>query len=356
MYCKKHPILDILKKTNLTERIVRRVINQNLYPNLRERYLLYLVNKAYREGISLNHMSEQSSVPYAVLTRTKRKNGISTVKNSPPNKRLTLDIEKKMIHYYQDGNSSEKTAKKFGYKTSKTVLDVLHKHNIRTRCYSDYFTYNEKAFSNICSHDEAYVLGLLLSDGYVLRDYEGVGIDLHYGDIDLLKSVSGVFGPSCRVTSVSSYRKKDKKYNNRSIMSKDRCRLLCYNKPIANNLKKYGMIKRKTYNLQFPKIANCYYSSFFRGFIDGDGSIGINKSNGYPWCKVYCYHLQFLKDMSEKLNELGYDSKIYSRENMNSLYIGNSRNQIIDFIKYIYRNKGNLFLERKYEKVQNQIN
>ncbi len=83
-----------------------------------------------------------------------------------------------MIVMYEAGDTGSKIAKHFGFKTSKTLGDVLKKHGIlsrppRMRRRLDY-SYLEK----IDSHDKAYILGLLYTDGYVYKNYEGFCIQL----------------------------------------------------------------------------------------------------------------------------------------------------------------------------------
>jgi hypothetical protein len=134
-------------------------------------------------------------------------------------------------------------------------------------------------------------------------------------------------------------------------------RLGCYCPQMSKDLKKFGIIKNKTYELiNAPRIEKKWLSSFFRGLWDGDGSVGIAK-NGNIWCKLVCYSKDFLKSLDEI--DIPVKFKIYNPSKGRSTYsmvVSGGNKETINFLKWIYKNKGNLYLERKYEKVQNKIN
>ena len=133
-------------------------------------------------------------------------------------------------------------------------------------------------------------------------------------------------------------------------------RLTCHCPKFCKDLKKYEFVKNKTKILKFPRIKNRLYSSFFRGYIDGDGTVGINKSNNYPWCKFVSASKDFVYPAKDKIEELGFKTSVYHKKpGLYELYICGGRCVIKNFLKWIYRYKNDLYLRRKYEKMQSEI-
>lgn len=267
------------------------------------------------------------------------------------NKRNNDDIEEKMIFYYLGGMSSREVAKMFGFKTHKTVLDVLKKHNIKARVGAKATYYNTTFFKKINSHDIAYISGLICADGYIIKDYKGFSIQLQKRDGYILRRIKKRLGKSCSVTKINCQKRRDK-----GINAQDMLRLNVHNREIAMDLKKMGIVKNKTHILKLnKKIPNKYISSFFRGVIDGDGTVGVAK-NGNIWCQIVTASEDFAKDLYNMktpvpltIQEPSKNRKTYT------VRVAGGNCNTIKFLKWIYNNRSDLFLRRKYEKVQSYI-
>jgi len=358
LFFQKKEIEFIRKEFNLTIREIYSIIKKNNWIKKRERYWFFLVKKAYRDKISISKISKKCGIKSAsVLTRIKIKNKIKTQRFSPPNKRINKDTEIKMISDYEKLMSAQSIAQKYGFKTDKTVLDVLKKYKIKRREPKIITNYNLDYFKKINSYDKAYILGLLFTDGYILKDYKGIGLQLTEKDGYLLKRIALRLGASSSVVHISCHnrRKKAIKENNKNFIKvSDMERLTIHNSIISNDVRKLGVLRNKTHNVRFLyNIPKKYYGSFCRGVWDGDGTVGVAKNKNI-WCQVVSASEGFLFDLQ---NIIPFRTSIYkTNTKLGVLRISGGNKETKGFLKWIYRNKGDMFLERKYAKVQDQIN
>lgn len=348
LYFKRFSFDQISQSTGLDESKIRYIVRSQKFNSKRERYYRFLVNYAYSHGMQVSEVAEKTGVSELSLKRVKRKYKIETKRFNVHNRRITENIKQDMIEMYNSGMSADKIALHFNFKTSKTVLDVLKTHKISRRkpTRTEYTDYNTSCFKKINSHDSAYILGLLYTDGYVLRDYQGVGIQLTISDKYLLERVAKHFGKSATVKNINCDRKRKAMPN-----VKDMARLTVYSAEISNDLKKLGVVRNKTYILEMASIPKKYLYSFARGVIDGDGTIGVYKNN--IQCKFSTKSKMFAEGFQQAFPEA-----ISVHEQKNGMYyvniLGGSAG-VTAFLKKMYKNKGDLYLERKYVKVEGKI-
>lgn len=119
---------------------------------------------------------------------------------------------------------------------------------------------------------------------------------------------------------------------------------------------KYNIVPQKTYIFEMPTLKNEYYSSYFRGYFDGDGSIYFRNGKKIPSCCDVSIsgfeHNLFL--MQNYLKEKGINfSFIEDKRKRDFLPFGAIRaNTIKDkylFLKFIYKDCQNFFIDRKKE-------
>jgi transposase len=329
---------------------VKSIVCKKKYVDKRRRYHLFLVKYAYRNNLQIKEIAIMTGINVLTLTKIKRQYKVKTKRFVVPNKRITDEVRKGMIDLYNAGLSSSKVAKHFGYKTNKTVLDVLSYSNVskrRGRC--DYTSYNKDVFRRIDSHEKAYILGLLYTDGYIIRDYIGVAIQLTESDSYLLENIAKIFGSSSKVKHINCDTKRKSMPN-----CKDMTRLSVYCPEIALDLKLMGVTKRKTYDLSIGvKIYKKYIYSFARGVIDGDGTIGIYGKSKSMCCKFTTKSEKFALDFCN----LPFDESfnLNKANGMYNVYVAGGRKKVTSFLKKMYQHKSNLYLERKYAVTQNQI-
>lgn len=343
MFFHKIEMEKIAKETCLTERIIRRILKENDFYKKRERYYRFILN--LNKEKTIKQLSIITGIKENILSKYRRKFGIkSSFVFVPKNKIITPSMELEFIEEYKNGKSCFEISSLFGFKTSKTVIDVLNKHCIKMRSPSDYTNYSRRYFKNINTVAKEYILGLLLSDGYVLRDYAGIGIQLSYVDGYILEKISKELGSSASVIGIKA---------KKNCNAKPMVRLSAYCPEMSVDLKEYGFIRNKTFCLKFPNNLN-RLNHFVRGLIDGDGSIGFHSKNDFPWARLTTASKSFADSFCEAMRKEGFSFNISGDRIFNCYQVG-GKGAILDFYKWIYCRKGKWYLERKYEKVQNKI-
>lgn len=118
-------------------------------------------------------------------------------------------------------------------------------------------------FSKINNEIEAYILGFLFSDGYILASpYYRTGIQIAQRDESLLRQIVSY------ISDDSPIKYEVKKHGSHM------CKFEIYRKDVFYNLMNMGMSPNKTgKELHIPAISKELIRHFFRGYFDGDGSL-----------------------------------------------------------------------------------
>ena len=283
------------------------------------------------------------------------------IKRMPHNKRITDEIERKFISEYCLGSTAKTIATKYGFKTNKTVLDVLKKHDVCRRSPKIQTHYKEDFFEKIDSKEKAYFLGLIITDGYIIRDYNGFGIQMSSVDNYVLRILLKSIGSANDMQTINMDAKR-KLFPN----TKDMSRLCVYSHKIAMDLKKLGVVRNKSKIIEYKKCVPAkFLSHFFRGLIDGDGTIGVHSKNKNIWCQLCSASRKFIYDLfnirlpfkfSINKSVVFYGKNKEKKCRMYVLRVCGGNKKTLDFLRWLYNDKGDLYLRRKYGKVQNLIN
>lgn len=197
--------------------------------------------------------------------------------------KYSKEEELQIVEEYRSGISVNTLCEKYGYKGKKSILDKVKKY------YPDnYEDIIEEAKNNRTSWSwdisriknkfDAYLIGLLLTDGYITSDNTGFGIDLI--DEDCISFIANQLKASYKKYEYSSDDKTLDKYDRQP-----RFRVVLRKKEIVQQLERFGIVKNKTYNLQPPTLYEeeyQYLPYLIRGIIDGDGCIFENSNNKKP--------------------------------------------------------------------------
>ena len=112
-------------------------------------------------------------------------------------KKLSNEQEKQLIKEYVAGTPVNELVVKYGFRTKKSIIDKVKKYYPDS--YEDIIAtaiLNRKKYEyhldKISSPFDAYLVGLLLTDGYILSDKDGFGIDLT--DEDCIAFLSKTIG------------------------------------------------------------------------------------------------------------------------------------------------------------------
>lgn len=252
--------------------------------------------------------------------------------------------EQEIIELYSTGMGCTTICKQFKVHF-KTVLNILRRYNIPVRdarTAKQKYHYNEDFFEIIDTEEKAYWLGFILADGCIsIRD--GYKKDLSMGIKDkghLQKFLQCLNGNN----KIRTYTYKNKEYEYLSI----RC------PKMVDDLIKLGITPRKSMTVCVPSIPDNLYKHFWRGVIDGDGSMGnyINKHryNQKVFAlslvgneNIICGFVNYLKKTFEfSLNY--YPTK--------SIFVVKTTNgKAATIVNHLYKDSS-IFLTRKFEIAQ----
>lgn len=203
---------------------------------------------------------------------------------------------------------------------------------------------NDSFFEKIDSEQKAYFLGLMASDCCVTSGNRVI-ISLQERDSYILDKMKNSLEYQGVIYFIES--KKENHQNTR--------RLQFRNKKISEDLNVLGIFPRKSLKLKFPSIPEDLQSHFIRGYFDGDGCMRMSKGVlNYKFVGTY----EFLKSLQDILIQKCEvkETKLYQAKkdkNTWELSYGGDR-QCIRIYGFMYKD-ATLFLERKREKVRNEI-
>lgn len=259
-----------------------------------------------------------------------------------PRKVITEELKQEIIKYYLSQPMTMKQVEDKYELSHPTITKILKDVPKYTKAKLNNPNMKEHFFQEINEEAKAYLLGLLISDGNVFKDNTGrqasISITLDLKDEYMLEKFKEVLqantsighdGRGCGQIAVRS-----------NIMAED--------------LAKYGVVPRKSYNTYLPLISKEMMPHLIRGIFDGDGSIMAkpNSSNDghnrFLHSISFCGTHQLMEDISNYILEnLGIKTAVYDYKdrNLSELKIQNIDN-IAKFGYWIYRNS-TIFLNRK---------
>ncbi len=259
-------------------------------------------------------------------------------------------IENAIIDDYRKGVNNKELCVKYGKSRSYIQL-LLKKNNIdlRNGCeVTKKYMIDENYFANIDNSDKAYILGLIFADGTL--HYNTVRLNLIESDAHILYDIAKkiYMDDNYQIVTLNDSLKQ---WKNGNIYHSKKQKLLTFTrKKIADDLRKYGLIEKKSYTIRFPKINNIYYNDFIRGYFDGDGCFYSSKNyknNNRVYITSNDFFIQELNDIIHEF--VGIDC-IMRKSNIDGISIlqifGNLKTK--KFLDWIYCNSS-LKLNRKYE-------
>lgn len=270
-----------------------------------------------------------------------------------PKTKITPQEELTVVELYLKGYTIAKIVNTVGH-CNKVCSRVLKNHGVKTRNSSskEYrkikFQYN--IFDTIDTKEKAYWIGFIAADGYVTKN--SLGIRLKASDMNHLKKF-------CKFIDITTKPKfyigkiKDVEYKC--------CSIFVSSKELVNTLSKYNIIPNKT-KIFFPKnIPNIYLKDFWRGFFDGDGSIGYTTDtktgrNIKRWVAGVTGNELVVKEFEEYVKSIvntTTTSKKRKKDN-NYDFVISGNNIVTLFISHLYSGS-DIYLDRKKELVDECI-
>lgn len=207
--------------------------------------------------------------------------------------------------------------------------------------------FNKDYFKGAVTHNQAYWLGFIYADGYIVdnptnRCYE-LAIEINSQDCDLLYEFNEELGGVHKILL-----KHNRKSFNGYDYETDSCIIRVYSKDIVEDLMELGVVPNKTNEISFPTCNN-YFWDFVRGFNDGDGCIYVNPRN-YISVKFVNSNEAFLKYIKEKIfDNLGIKGSIYKEKDKKYQLTYFRQSDVKLLLDHLYQNDEHPRLDRKYE-------
>lgn len=248
--------------------------------------------------------------------------------------------EQKFITLYNKGLSTYDIAIKFN--TCNTLIGrILKRNNIKRRlkwCNSRKYQLNEQIFNKIDTKQKAYWLGFIMGDGSIW--IRSLCIEIHKRDIEHLKKFQIFMQTDTPIR----------------MEKKDMVRIIVNSDYLVKSLNKYGIIQNKSSTkIKTPNIPKKYLKDFYRGFLDADGSIYVNKSK-YPQAAIAftSNYIDILKEIqiwicssiNRKQGHLEEKTKMHKISVSRLTFSGNILFKQIFILLY---NNSKIYLDRKYK-------
>lgn len=258
------------------------------------------------------------------------------------------DFEKMIFDAYTKGKSSVALKQEYGI-SPDTVLSIVKRLGGKTRTTKETsrkYDFNHDYFETIDTEDKAYFLGLFLADGCVGK--KEVILQLNLKDKQILQSFLKCIDGNNKIR----YGQQKTNFN----FTSNYCRISLRSDKMINDLNRLGLCSNKTYEMKnLPRIDQNLQKHFWRGVLDGDGSVSVSANKKYLDTAI-CGHpitmVEFIKFLSQnriKNSGIKPDHSIF-RVRVNRKYN-------LKFLKLLYSNANpDLFLKRKYEKYLNYLN
>lgn len=198
------------------------------------------------------------------------------------------------------------------------------------------YTVNEQLFDTIDTEEKAYWLGFIASDGYV-TDNDYIGIRLSIVDYAHLEKFCSWFAPGLTPSI------------HKNGTGKDVTSVRIRSEYAVRSLTSYGIVPRKTYEiLRLPNIQPELMRHFIRGYVDGDGSIGIGRNQCFMF-GVVSYNVEILEDIQDWLvYETGITRNQIGAINNRFVLSKQGNIQVPEIIKCLYLD-AKVYLDRKYQ-------
>ena len=257
-------------------------------------------------------------------------------------KKLSNEQEFQLVQEYIDGTPVKVLMERYGFATKKSIMDKVKKYypdnykELIENARNNRKGYNYK-LEKIENEFDAYYLGLLLTDGYIVGETK-VGIDLI--DEDCIQFLSKSIG------------KQSKSYPQENHQTK--YRLIISDKELVSNLKRLGVVKNKTYIIKAPQLLKeeeKFIPYILRGIIDGDGCVSPTSYGGAQFFIVTMSE-EFANWIIDILENKLYMIDIHKRQTESGIWRIETSNQynILKLIALVYNKPFGMM--RKYNKLR----
>lgn len=250
---------------------------------------------------------------------------------------FTKEQEADIINMYNNHSGMTEIAKKYEC-SYETVKSILVKNNVNFVQWKKINrNLKEDFFKDIKTEEQAYLLGLLFTDGYIKQNGT-IGIFLQDIDIDMIQKIK-------EILCIDGQIQFDKRVN------KESCGIEFTSLIMQKDLSSFKIIPNKTYLSEgLPdNVPEELLNHFFRGLFDGDGifSYSGKDDSSIGFCS---YFLKTVEDFQKHIDNI-INKTEHNKIRKNNAYqcSWKGRKQIIQILEYLYKD-ASIYLERKHLK------
>jgi hypothetical protein len=251
-------------------------------------------------------------------------------------RQYTEEDVKDIIDFYNDGVSIAEIAEVYSHCT-ESISKLLKSNNIEVKIKRGLrkYNFNEQYFDEIDTEEKAYWLGFISADGGITERVLQIGLQAR--DRPHLEKLCVALGDNFLIRDEVIQRKSGEfRYS----------RLCVYSRYLSQSLQNKGVTPRKSYTIKpYAELDPKLYRHYWRGVIDGDGCIYIDKDNRprIELCGTWDVVEQFVlwgKTLCESKSNVCKNINIWRCK-----FTGISA---IKIIRELYKD-ANIFLDRKME-------
>lgn len=247
--------------------------------------------------------------------------------------KFSVEKDNQICELYKQGKSTVEIGKIFNtYNTS--IRRALLRNNITMRSFKDTisvqkFSKDNLFESNNLTREESYFFGLLVTDGCLSNC--AISLSLKEEDIYMLEKFAKFLGDRVKVNSYFA-----KNHNKYQYAVKARNKVLC------ENLNKLAIFENKSFDLDLKIPLNF---DILRGIIDGDGSVGKDKSQKI---QIFSNSECFLNKIHDFLLSYEIKSSIKQTKSVKMISVYKHKDILFLYDKMYYLT--DLFLIRKKDR------
>lgn len=307
-----------------------------------------------KQGLNCVEIGKQIGRTNKTVSAFLTRNGISS------EAKIENKLSEKVLHdiceAYKNGDAAATIKKRFELDniSERAILKYCNEQGIETRPTGRFANIkNEDFFEIIDTEEKAYILGLLITDGYVVYPNRDTPHNPHWGitlkteDKYMLEKIKELVGCGTKIVDRERIR-----LGRKTPITHEAQLIVCSAKMVSD-LSKYSVTQRKTYTVEIPLIRQELMPHLVRGIFDGDGCISTAHQVSFTG------NFQILSSIQKYLEETinVNKTKIYSKKHISKTNVitychsfsFSSKKDVTNFYHLIYDN-ATIYLSRKKDK------
>lgn len=306
-----------------------------------------------KQGLNCVEIGKQIGRTNKTVSAFLTRNGISS--EAKIENKLSEKVLNDICEAYKNGDAAATIKKRFELDniSERAILKYCNEQGIETRPTGKFANIkNEDFFEIIDTEEKAYILGLLITDGYVVYPNRDTPHNPHWGitlkteDKYMLEKIKELVGCNTKIVD-----RKRSRFGGKTPITYESQLIVCSVKMVSD-LSKYSVTQRKTYTAEIPHIRQELMPHLIRGIFDGDGCISSNRIS-------FAGNIQVLSELQRYLEENIHINKttILGRDHISKTnekttcykFSFSSKKDVTNFYHLIYDN-ATIYLSRKKDK------